>query len=48
MHKTAKGKYRQYEIPELLEAARLVREEKMSIYRASKHSGIPWGTQKDQ
>lgn len=47
MPKNSKGKYRQYEIPELLEAVRLVTEEKMSIYRASKLSGIPWSTIKD-
>lgn len=40
-------KYRTYDIPELLQAARLVRENNLSIYRASKQTGIPWSTLKD-
>lgn len=40
-------KYRSYEISELITAGRLVKEQKMTVYRASKVSGIPWSTLKD-
>lgn len=42
-----KRKYRSYEIAELIEAGRLVRETNMTVYKASKATGIPWSTLKD-
>lgn len=40
-------KYRQYDIPAIIEAARLVLETNMTIYKASKQTGVPWSTLKD-
>lgn len=45
--KIQKGKERQYDHSSLLKAARLVRYQNLSLYRAAKETGVPWSTLKD-
>lgn len=39
--------YRNYDNSELVTAAKMVNEQKMSIYKAAKVNGVPWSTLKD-
>ena len=42
-----KGSYRKYANFELVAAAKMVNEQKMSIYKAAKINGVPWSSLKD-
>lgn len=42
-----RGKYRSYDARQLINAAKLVREENISVYQASKRFGVPWSSLKD-
>jgi hypothetical protein len=42
-----KGIYRKYDNFELVAAAKMVTEQKMSIYKAAKTNGVPWSSLKD-
>lgn len=42
-----KGTYRKYANFGLVAAAKMVNEQKMSIYKAAKINGVPWSSLKD-
>lgn len=43
----SKSSYRKYAIAEMVAAAKMVNEQKISIYKAAKITGVPWSSLKD-
>jgi hypothetical protein len=42
-----RSKYRKYSTNMLCEAAKMVKEQKVSVYQASKQMGVPWSSLRD-